>query len=623
MLQTTSPPPTNVDAAAVIAANASAIPSSPGGTPIAAIAAAIIANASTIAASPGGMPFTAMGLNIGGAKPLVLFAPPGVSGGQHNLDFSASSQPTSQSNSGSSANLVGGFGATHPGGTSTTTQSNLGFSAGSVGRLGATCLGSTNTITGTLGSNHVLRKKGNSLILSPYSGSIDPLSLTGIAKYINFVKSLYNERLDCSVANHNLIFAGLAKKAKQYSMAILRVPTSSTDKMAGASLTINTISLANVDLGSYVNILSKHTTKLTKDQLCAYSSWFFCAEDEPLAMRKTPSNMVACLVNLEATGNQGLVANCKVELCRERVMLYHFLVNLLKTTKMTCYCMDQEEYTYIQEGDPTIEHFCGLNPSAMMRKEIWPQTKVSTNNLETKLSEITFAACNTSVPTFITKMLDIKHQIEAEKGVTYEPNHFMTLLFDKLSGYNNNFFCYEFIAARSAYNKGKMTHDKVFETLKLVYRTEQAAGTWADLMPSKFEITMLTTNLANANAKLHKMKASGGGGSRGSGGSMGGSGGRGSSPGRGNCNHATKKSSGSTNDKDCERMLTRTTNTIKHPTKGYDMKWCKLCGPGPFQGDPRRHVHAHTPRSCKMAPLQEGVTGKFQCQKEISKIQKI
>jgi hypothetical protein len=32
--------------------------------------------------------------------------------------------------------------------------------------------------------------------------------------------------------------------------------------------------------------------------------------------------MVACLVNLEATGNQGLVANCKVELRPESMMLY-------------------------------------------------------------------------------------------------------------------------------------------------------------------------------------------------------------------------------------------------------------------------------------------------------------
>ncbi len=148
-----------------------------------------------------------------------------MGGGQQNLGFSASLQPTTQSNSGFSASLVGKFGATHPGSTSTTTQSNSGFSAGLVGGLGATRSGSTNTTTGILGSNHVPRKKGNSLMLSPYSGSIDPLSSTGITTYINFVKLPYYEQLNCSVANCNLIFVGLAKKAEQYSMAILRVPT--------------------------------------------------------------------------------------------------------------------------------------------------------------------------------------------------------------------------------------------------------------------------------------------------------------------------------------------------------------------------------------------------------------
>jgi hypothetical protein len=144
-----------------------------------------------------------------------MFAPPGVGGRQQNLGFSASLQPTTQSNLGFSASLVGGFGATHSGGTSTTTQLYSGFSAGLIGGLGGTYSGSANTTTGTSGSNHVPRKKGNSLMLSPYSGSIDYSSSTGIAKYINFVKLPYNKQIDCLVANHNLIFAGLAKKAKQ------------------------------------------------------------------------------------------------------------------------------------------------------------------------------------------------------------------------------------------------------------------------------------------------------------------------------------------------------------------------------------------------------------------------
>ncbi len=174
-------------------------------------------------------------------------------------------------------------------------------------------------------------------------------------------------------------------------------------------------------------------------------------------------------------------------------------------------------------------------------------------------------------------------------------------------------FCYKFIAARPAYNKGKMTHDdKVFAALKLVYRMEEAASTWANLIPFKLEITMFTTNLAKANIKLHKMKSSGGDGGRGGGG------GRDSGTGRGNGNHAAGKGSGGTNDKDREWMLTRTTDTSKHPTKGYNMKWCKLCGPGCSKG-----THARTPQSCKMALLLEGVTVKFECQKEIPKSQTI
>jgi hypothetical protein len=182
-------------------------------------------------------------------------------------------------------------------------------------------------------------------------------------------------------------------------------------------------------------------------------------------------------------------------------------------------------------------------------------------------------------------MLDIKSQIEAKKGVTYEPNCFMTPLFDKFSGYNNEMYCYEFIATCSTYNKGKMIQDEVFEALKMVYKIEQAAGTWANLMPSKYKITMLTTNLAKkANNELKKMKLQGSGGGRGGGGD------RGGGTRRGNCNCGAKKGGGGGNNAaiSCSWMLTKTTNTIMHPTKtkDYNMKWCKLCGPGSTRGTP-------------------------------------
>jgi hypothetical protein len=253
----------------------------------------------------------------------------------------------------------------------------------------------------------------------------------------------------------------------------------------------------------------------------------------------------------------------------------------------------------------------------MMHEEIWPQTKVSTNNLETKLSKITFATCNTSVLTLITKMLDIKHQIKAEKGVTYKPDCFMMLLFDKLIGYNNEMFCYKFIAACSIYNKGKMTQDEVFEALKLVYRVEQATGTWANLMPSKHEITILTTNLAKANIKFH-MKSSGGGSGRVSGG------GRGGGTGRDNSNHVAEEGGGGGNNTamSCAWMPARTTNTIKHPSQGYEMKWCKLCGPGRTKGNPTGMYMQAPHNHAKWLLSKKETLAKFNAKKKSLKAKK-
>ncbi len=76
--------------------------------------------------------------------------------------------------------------------------------------------------------------------------------------------------------------------------------------------------------------------------------------------------MVARQMNLDASGNQGLAATCKIQLCRESAMLYHFLVNLLKTTKMTRFRIKQDKYVNLQMvtntlwlwGVPKCECFC-------------------------------------------------------------------------------------------------------------------------------------------------------------------------------------------------------------------------------------------------------------------------
>ncbi len=158
-------------------------------------------------------------------------------------------------------------------------------------------------------------------MLSPYSGSINPSNSTGIAKYINFVKSPYNERLDCSVANRNLIFAGLAKKAEQYSLAILRVPTSGTGKMAGAPLTIN--KRLGPELGyRYMDIVDYMLLPLIFLFRMAYTLKNFIV---PFLVHSLHHNMFVVIGWEDYVIRQSIMMMI--------LLLYHITINILKTVQ--------------------------------------------------------------------------------------------------------------------------------------------------------------------------------------------------------------------------------------------------------------------------------------------------
>ncbi len=71
-------------------------------------------------------------------------------------------------------------------------------------------------------------------------------------------------------------------------------------------------------------------------------------------------------------------------------------------------------------------------------------------------------------------------------------------------------------------------------------------------------------------------------------------------------------------------MLARTTDTIKHPTKGYNMKWCKLCGPGHSKGTPSgMYMYMHTPHAhAKWLLSKKESLAKFNARKKFLKAKK-
>jgi hypothetical protein len=91
--------------------------------------------------------------------------------------------------------------------------------------------------------------KGLSLIISGMNPNVTfaPLGAGSGQQNSGNSASLQPTTQSNLLTNAGLVGKLGAKKVEQYSLAILRVPTSGTGMMAGAPLTINSISLVNVD----------------------------------------------------------------------------------------------------------------------------------------------------------------------------------------------------------------------------------------------------------------------------------------------------------------------------------------------------------------------------------------
>ncbi len=68
-------------------------------------------------------------------------------------------------------------------------------------------------------------------------------------------------------------------------------------------------------------------------------------------------------------------------------------------------------------------------------------------------------------------------------------------------------------------------------------------------------------------------------------------------------------------------MLAKTTNTIKHLSQGYKMKWCKLCGPGHSKGTPAG-MYMQAPHDHAKWLLSKKETPKFNTKKKFLKAKK-
>ena len=96
---------------------------------------------------------------------------------------------------------------------------------------------------------------------------------------------------------------------------------------------------------------------------------------------------------------------------------------------------------------------CGLVLWTLYCKATHPETKVNTETLEKDLQMITLEKVGSNLKTLFTKMEDLCIKIKAEKGHKYDEDRYTTMLFDKISGYKQEYFQFDFKIEKQSWNK--------------------------------------------------------------------------------------------------------------------------------------------------------------------------
>ena len=97
----------------------------------------------------------------------------------------------------------------------------------------------------------------------------------------------------------------------------------------------------------YAKVLDNHQYEVPSTVLEEFSGWIHGHKDEYHAAH-APSDMTSWMINTMSTGNRGLVAQRKVELCWEDNMFFEMLQNVISPEDMRGFYTTSSHIT--QEG---------------------------------------------------------------------------------------------------------------------------------------------------------------------------------------------------------------------------------------------------------------------------------
>ena len=437
-------------------------------------------------------------------------------------------------------------------------------------------------LTGGLGGRATFPPGFGSAATPMYFTSVPTPKTTAISPYGNFLdvsskeqKLLWREMvkpsadfvlLEMTVANSKAIIDLFTDKAITFRwMRYMRVPIHG-DGFVG--LTPNKTASGrdsyNAALSVFKNLLEDFN-HLTLDDVMAFASWFMGDLTTGRSVR-APTDMTMKYLDVNATGNDGLVACFKQECRSVSCLVWHTIKNHFSATSYKALLVRKKDFAYECEetGDIVYDGYTLLRMIYMVVK---PNVVIDVKDLQLKMEKMTIITADNNFHTLSTKLEELQQEINADKGDDFcKDDKLLTELFCAAEATTNEAFALDIRSAKNAWITGKQT-DKhaIINELNVLYRNMVAEGSWKKTSTADSKIIALTTQVANLKKQLG-MK----------------NGGKGKDP-------KTSKKPGGKKEDGKNWRYTKVGDTTKCPETGATLMWCPHHGTGAYM--PSNHNH--------------------------------
>ena len=393
------------------------------------------------------------------------------------------------------------------------------------------------------------KKKKLSTFLTPYQADFDPHTKEGLFYFEKATQPPPGwKQTSINPSNRVQVLDAIRWMVEKWGITCLNIPTSGDGSVAARSKKFANAKVANFALGDYINVLDEHSRRLKDGEYTKYSRWM-CGDHTSRFAFKADDKMVLMAIDPNEKGNRGLVNQAKLRLRRESAILYAFLANLVSFSDFTQFRLLSSECTYQHEENPVVKHKCGVILFHLFKEALHPMTKISVDHLENKLAKETLAQHKGDLVAYLTATEDFRLRIEAERGVKYDEDRYMTRIFSDLNKYKQEDFQSDLRAEKRSWLSDGKKMGAVLESLRNTYKNLREDGTWTRLTAKDQAFVALTTKIK----KLEKRLADDG-----------------TSAGGDKPNPKTPSGGGGAPG----WMITKVGHHTKHPETGETMVWC-------------------------------------------------